>query len=54
MVSNLDKRVNRDARKAANTVFNICGALVGLVLGGKSSTRKSRPSGIRRKRPKKW
>lgn len=54
MASNLDKRVSRDARKAANTVFNICGALVGLALGGKSSTRISRPSGIRRKRPRRW
>lgn len=54
MASNLDKRVNRDARKAAKTVFNICGALIGLAFGGKSSVRKRRPSGIRRKRPRKW
>jgi hypothetical protein len=53
MASNLEKRVSRDARKAANTVFNICGALVGLAFGGKRSSRKSRPS-IRRKRPRRW
>jgi hypothetical protein len=53
MANNLDKKVNRDARKAANTVFNICGAIVGLAFGSKASSRKSRPS-IRRKRPKRW
>ena len=53
MASNLDKKVNRDARKAANTVFNICGALVGLAFGVKRSSSKSRPS-IRRKRPRRW
>lgn len=53
MASNLDKKVSRDARKAAKTVFGLCGALIGLALGGKSSTRKSRPS-IRRKRPRRW
>ena len=52
MASNLDKRVNRDARKAANTVFNLCGALIGLAFGGTSSVRKRRPSGIRRKGPR--
>jgi hypothetical protein len=53
MASNLDKRMSRDARKAANTTFNICGALVRLALGGNSSSRKSKPS-IRRKRPRRW
>lgn len=54
MTNNLDKKVNRDAKKAFNTVFNITGALIGLALGGKPSTRISRPSGIKRRRPKKW
>ena len=54
MANNLDKKVNMDARKAANTVFNVCGALIGLALGGKSSTRKSRSTGIKRKRPRRW
>ena len=54
MATNLDKKVNRDARKAANTVFKVCGALVGFALGGKSSTRKSGTSGIKRKRPRRW
>ena len=52
MTSSLEKKMNSDARKAFNTTFNICGALIGLVFGGKPSTRRSRPSGIRRKRPR--
>jgi len=54
MAYNLDKRVNRDARKAANAVFNIGGALIGCFLGLNSSSKRPKSSGIRRKRPKRW
>ncbi len=54
MTYNLDKRVNRDARKAANTVFKIGGALIGCVLGLNSSSKRPKSSGIRRKKPKRW
>ena len=54
MAYNLDKRVNRGARKAANTVFDIGGALIGCVFGINSSSKKTKSSGIRRRRPKRW
>lgn len=54
MAYNLDKRVNRDARKAANAVFNIGGALIGCFLGLNSSSKRPKSPGIRRKRPKRW
>lgn len=54
MAYDLDKRTSRIAGQTAKTVFNISAALVGLALGGKPSTRISRPSGIRRRRPRRW
>jgi len=54
MAYNLDKRVNSDARKASNTVFNIGGSLIGCVLGLNSSSKSPKSSGISRKRPKRW
>ena len=54
MAYNLDKKVNRDARKAVNTVFKIGGALIGCLLGLNSSSKRPKSSGIRRKRPKRW
>ena len=53
MAYNLDKRMNRDARKAANTVFGLGCALIGLLLGGRPSTRRSRPS-IKPRRRRSW
>lgn len=55
MSYNLDKSVSVGARKAAKTTFGLCGALVGFALGVKPSSRRSRPSGLRRpKRPWWW
>ena len=48
MSYNLEKRVSRDAGKAAKTTFGVIGALTGLVFGAKPSSRISRSSGFRR------
>ena len=54
MSYNLDKKNGRIARQTANTVFGVCGAIIGLALGGRPSTRPStrisRPSGPRRRK----
>jgi hypothetical protein len=52
MSYNFEKKMNSDARKAAKTTFNLFGAFLGLVLGGRTSGRVSRhrPSGISRRR----
>ena len=54
MAYDLEKRNGRIARQTANTVFNIGAALIGLALGGTPSTRRSRPSGHRRRRVRRW
>ena len=53
MAYNLEKKVNSDARKAANSVFGFGCALIGLALGGRPSTRRSRPS-IKPRRRRSW
>jgi len=50
MSYNLDKKNGRIARQTASTVFGVCGAIIGLALGGRPSTRISRPSGPRRRK----
>lgn len=50
MSYNLDKKNGRIARQTANTVFGVCGAIIGLAVGGRPSTRISRPSRPRRRK----
>ena len=54
MSYNFDKMMSTGARKGANAAFGICGALIGLALGAKPSSRRSRPKGPRRPRRPKW
>ena len=54
MAYNLEKRTSRIGGKAAKTVFNIGGALIGCFLGLNSSSKRPKSSGIRRKKPKRW
>ena len=48
MSYNLEKRVSRDAGKAAKTTFGLFGAILGLALGAKPFSRRTRSSGCRR------
>ena len=54
MSYNLEKKVSRDAGKAAKTTFGIIGAFLGSAFGGRPSTRRSRPTGFSRRRPRRW
>ena len=40
----------RTVELLASTVFGVCGAIIGLAVGGRPSTRISRPSGPRRRK----
>ena len=53
MAYNLEKKLSSDARKAANTVFGLGCAFIGLALGARPSTRRSRPS-IKPRRRRIW
>jgi hypothetical protein len=54
MSYNLEKKVSRDAGKAAKTVFGVFGAILGLALGAKPSRRVSRPSRPSIRRRRRW
>lgn len=54
MAYDLDKRTSRIAGQTANKVFDISVAIVGLAFGAMSSTRRSRPSAPRRRKPRWW
>ena len=53
MAYNLEKKLSSDARKAANTAFGLGCAFIGLALGARPSTRRSRPS-IKPRRRRIW
>ena len=50
IVVNTRGGVSTFGTQTANTVFGVCGAIIGLALGGRPSTRISRPSGPRRRK----